>query len=95
MEAKPLAVGVQRHEEHRVPLQLIQDKLRSRLASQVTDQVSAHPVQYGDTEEELTTIVRLGLEDLFAEVVGDQSVVSAELGDELVRVVVKPERHAG
>ena len=46
-------------------------------------------------QEELTTIFRLGLEHLIAEVVGDESVVPAELGDELVRIVVEPEGHRG
>src|SRR5450755_4732869 len=95
MEPKPLAVSVQGHEEHGVPLQLFEKSLGVRLVGQVIDQVSAHPVQYGDAEEEFTAIVRLGLKDLVAEVVGDQSVVPAELGDELVRIVVKPECHAG
>jgi hypothetical protein len=61
----------------------------------MTDQVSAHPVHYRNAQEELAPIVRLGLEDLFAQVVRDQSVVSAELGDELVRIGVQPERHTG
>ena len=36
----------------------------------------------------------LGLEDLFAEVVGDEPIRATELGHEVVRVVVHPERHA-
>ena len=95
VEAEPLAVGVQRDEEHRLPLQLLEDELGVRLTGQMTDQLRAHLVQHRDLQEELTPIVRLGLEDLLAEVVGDQSVVSAELGDELVGVLVEPEGHPG
>ena len=95
VEAKPLTAGVQRDEEHRLPFQLLEDELGVGRAGQVTDQFRAHPVQHGDLQQELAPVVRLGLEDLLAEVVGDQSVVSAELGDELVGVVVEPERHPG
>ena len=93
MEAKPLATSVQRNEEHRIPFQLLEDELGVRLAGQEGNQVRTHRVQHGDTEQELTAIVRLGLEHLLAEIVGDESVVSAELGDELVRILVEPERH--
>ena len=77
------------------PLQLLEHELGVRHAGQVTDQLRAHPVQDGDLQEELTPVVRLGLEDLLAEVVGDQPIVPTELGDELVGVLVEPERHPG
>ena len=93
MESKPLATSVQGNEEHRIPLELFEDELGARLVSEMGDQVRTHCVQHGDAKQELTAIVRLGLKHLLAEVVGDESVVPAELGDELVRILVEPERH--
>ena len=60
VEAKPLAVGVQRDEEHRLPLQLLEDELGVGRTGQVTDQLRAHLVQHGDLEEELAPFLRLG-----------------------------------
>ena len=94
MEAKPLASCVQRNEEHRVPFQLFENELGTRLVRQMGHQVRRHRVQHGDVKKEFTTIVRLGLEHLFAEVVRYQPVVPTELNDELVRIVVESEGHA-
>ncbi len=45
-------------------------------------------------KQEFTAIIGLRLQHLFAEIVGDQPVVPAELDDELVCIVVEPERHS-
>ena len=82
MEPKPFAPGVQRHEEHRFPLQFFEHQLRVGFARQMVHQVAAHLVEHRDVEQQLPAPFRLGFEDLFAEVVGDQPVVPAELGDE-------------
>ena len=95
VEAEPLTAGVQWDEEHRLALQLLEDELGVGRAGQVTDQFRTHPVQDGDLEHELLTGNRLGVQDLLTEIVGDQPVVSAELGDELVGVFVEPEGHPG
>ena len=95
VKTKPLTAVVQRHEEHRLPFQFFEDQLGSWFVGQVSDQVGAHFVQYRDAEQEVTAAVRLGLENLFAEVIGDQAVVAAELGDKIVCVEVESEGHAG
>ena len=77
------ATSVQRNQEHRLPFELLEDELGIRLAGQDRHEVHAHRVQYRDAKQEFTTFIRLGLEHLLAEVVGDEAVVSAELGDEL------------
>ena len=46
VEAKPPAMSVQRNEEHRLPLELLEDELGVRLAGQGGDQVRAHRVQH-------------------------------------------------
>ena len=60
VEAEPLTVGVQWDEEHRLALQLLEDELGVGHTGQVADQLGAHLVQYGDLEQELAAIARLG-----------------------------------
>ena len=45
VEAKPLTVRVEGHEEHRFPFQLVKDLLGIRRAHEMPDQVRADPVQ--------------------------------------------------
>ena len=42
MESKPLASCVQRNEEHRIPLQLFEDELGTRLVRQMGEQFRTH-----------------------------------------------------
>jgi hypothetical protein len=56
METKPVTVGVKGDEEHRFPLQFLEDELGVRHTGQVSDQLRAHPVEGGDLQHELTPI---------------------------------------
>ena len=56
-----------------------------RFAGQMVDQVGAHLIEHRHLEQQLAPIVRLGLQHLFTEVVGDEPIGAAELGDEVVR----------
>ena len=58
-------------------------------------QVAAHLIEHRDVEQQLPAPFRLGFQDLFAEVVGDQPVVPAELGDKRLRLGMEPERDTG
>ena len=95
MEPKPFAPGVERHQEHRFPLQFFEHQLRVGFARQMVHQIAAHLIKHRDVEQQLPASFRLGLQDLFTEVVGDQPVVPAELGDKRLRIGMEPERDTG
>ena len=56
---------------------------------------SAHPVENGCAEEEVTDIIGLAPEDLTDQVVGDVAVISGESPDELGGIVVLPHGQGG
>ena len=62
---------------------------------EIADQVGAHLIGYRHLEEQLAPIVGLGAQHLFTQVVGNEPIGATELRDEVVRVFVKAEVHAG
>ena len=94
MEPVPLPSRVEGHQEHGFPLQFLEHALDIAGPGQMADQVGVHLVRDRHLEQYLAPIVRLRLEHLFAEVVGDEPVGATELGHEVDRILLKPERHA-
>src|SRR5271156_3009105 len=86
---KPVALPscIEGNQKHRIAFQLFEYLLRPWLAGETTDQIGTHHVQHRDSEEQTATIVRLRLQHFFAEVVGDQSISAAEVGDEFPRII--------
>ena len=85
VEAEPLPSVVEGYEEHRLPLELLEQQLGADLAGQSHGQLGAQLVHDRDPQQEGPPLGRLGIEHLLAQVVGDEPVVPTELGDEPVR----------
>ena len=90
--AKPRALGVERHDKRVGVLQFQQDPFRARAAGQQIGQFTVDPVEHGGAQQQILDVVRLALQHLGDQVLGDRPVAAGELRDETLRVGVTGQR---
>ena len=86
--AKPCPLGVERHHERVGVLELQQDPIRARAAGQQIGQLAVDPIEQGGTQQQLLDVVRLALQHLGEQVLGDRAVAAGELRHEALGVGV-------
>ena len=92
MVAKPRPLGVQRDHKRVRVLELQQDPFRARAAGQQIGQLAVDAIEHGGTQQQLLDVVRLALQHLGEQVLGDRAVAAGELRHEALRVGVTGER---
>src|SRR5918999_2811935 len=87
MVAIPLAPVVESDDEQVPSLEVLQQRLRSRLTHDRVAQRAAHAIENRGSQQEAPDVWRLGLQHLFDQVIGDVAVVAGEAIDESTNVV--------
>ena len=86
MEAEPVAVLVERHDEKVRALQLVEDRRGVADAQDVVAQRRREPIQHRDRDDEVSYPVGVTVQHLLGQVVADEAVLAAEAPHEVVGV---------
>jgi hypothetical protein len=86
MEAEPVPLLVERHDEQVGAFQLVEDRRGVGDAEDVVAQRGREPIQDRDADDEATHPLGVPVEHLFRQVVADEAVLAVEPPHEVVRI---------
>ena len=95
VEAEPLVMIVDRHEEHRVAFEFVEDRGGVVDLQDGFDEGGRHAVEDRESQQELAPLLGLGEQHLLAEVVGDQAIGPGEAFGEQLRIVLMSQADRG